>query len=1156
MQEQPGKTAAAQAGNKARVQAAPSALSDLPPATDLAVSASLPLADAGADTAPDRAPGTAPRRRLRLGIWGLLALPFLALLLVLGFLVLTHRPVPVPRPLVAAVEARANALLAGRVSVTAMGGADLILEDGFVPRVLLRGLRIARPSGAPIAVLPELRLSFWPEPLLRGKAVPRAFSMDGATVVLRRLEDGRFDLDLGGAGALQGMSFSHVGEVTQAVEAAFDTPALRYLERATAERVHIRIDDRRLDRIWEVSDGHFELLQDGSRIAVTLNFGVGEEDREPAQIALSATTSKSGPEAEFVAAVTDVPARDLAMQSPAVALLGLLDAPISGSLRSGIDATGALSRMDATLSVGAGALSPAEGAPPVPFDSARMRLSYDPGPQKVTMSEASFQSRALRFRASGQSYLRDFDNGLPREALVQMNLTGIEADPEGVFIAPARFSFGAVEARLRLDPFRVDVGQLQLQEGESRISGKGAFSAARDGWRIAFDAGVDSINQHDLLALWPPRLVPPTRHWLSENVVTGQLKNARAAVRIAPGEVPRFELGYEFRGAEVTVLNTLPPVKEGRGFATIHDNSHTLMVEEGSIDAPGAGQAAGRVEVADSVMKVPDIREKPALAQISLVTRGPIPAALALLDQPPFRFLSKAGKTPDIAQGWAEARSDLSFRMVKKVDAKDVDFNVVARLSDVRSDRVVRGRVIAAPELTLRADRRGMTISGKGKLDAVPFDARWSQMFGPEHRGTSTAEGYVNVTPGALQSLGVNLPAGMLGGSGWGRIDVALQEGAPGRYRFETDLKGLALKVPEIGWSKAGAAQGKLTLAGQLSQPPTVENFALNAPGLRTEGRLTLGKSGLERAVFERAQIGTWFEGAADLIGKGPGRAPDVQIRKGRLDLRRAPFGKTAADAAAAGGGRGGAAGTSRIEAALDRLIVSDTIALTGLRGSFTSRGGIAGDFAARLNGGAQLEGVIGPAANGRSAVRILAPDAGAVLASAGIFGRAGGGRLTLDLSPVGRESYEGRAHVSGLRLRDAPILASLLSAASIVGLLEQLNGEGILFSDVDAAFRMTPSGISVTRGEATGASMGITLAGNYFPKTATLDMEGVFSPLYILNSLGQIFARKGEGLFGFTYTLQGPAKTPSISVNPFSILTPGAIRDLFRRTPPEVKTE
>ena len=70
---------------------------------------------------------------------------------------------------------------------------------------------------------------------------------------------------------------------------------------------------------------------------------------------------------------------------------------------------------------------------------------------------------------------------------------------------------------------------------------------------------------------------------------------------------------------------------------------------------------------------------------------------------------------------------------------------------------------------------------------------------------------------------------------------------------------------------------------------------------------------------------------------------------------------------------------------------------------------------------------------------------------------------------------------------------------------------------------------------------------GVYALDSGLIDMQGVISPVYLLNGIGAVFSRKGEGLIGFNYTLKGPAKSPSVGVNPLSVLTPGGLRDIFR---------
>jgi hypothetical protein len=60
-------------------------------------------------------------------------------------------------------------------------------------------------------------------------------------------------------------------------------------------------------------------------------------------------------------------------------------------------------------------------------------------------------------------------------------------------------------------------------------------------------------------------------------------------------------------------------------------------------------------------------------------------------------------------------------------------------------------------------------------------------------------------------------------------------------------------------------------------------------------------------------------------------------------------------------------------------------------------------------------------------------------------------------------------------------------------------------------------------------------------------------SPLYLINGIGSILTRPGEGLIGFNFTVTGNAAAPSVGVNPLSVFTPGMFREIFRRAPPEV---
>ncbi|HMO73427.1 MAG TPA: AsmA-like C-terminal region-containing protein, partial [Paracoccaceae bacterium] len=853
-------------------------------------------------------------------------------------------------------------------------------------------------------------------------------------------------------------------------------------------------------------------------------------------------TDRRGPGARITVAVQGVAAPDLAALSGGLAFLGVLDAPISGRIETALDAaTGTPAALAARLDLAAGAVTPAEGAEPLAFDHAVIDLAYDPVRERLDLAEVRVESPSLRLSAQGHAYTPGAAAGLPSEMLAQIALNEVRIDPEGLFVAPAAFTGGALDLRLRLRPFAVDIGQLVLLDGDRRLSLRGRAAAEGEGWRVALDAGIDAIAHDRLLALWPLRLVPRTRDWLAANVQEGTLSDISAAVRIDPGAEARLSLTYDFEGAGVRFVPTLPPIRGGAGYATVEGTRYTLVLDRGEVVPPQGGPIA----VAGSVFAVPDITARPARAEIDLATEGSLTATLSLLDQPPFGFLTRAGREVDLGEGRARVAARLELPLVARVLPQDVDWRVQGVVEDLRSEVLVPDRLLAAERLSVSADPSELRISGPGTLAGVAFDATYALPLGPGSDGGARVEGTLALSADAAQRLGLGLPQGMLSGQGQGRIAVDLPKGGVAGLRLSSDLRGLGLSLPEIGWSKGRGASGRLEVVARLSTPAVVERLALEAPGLAAQGRMTLRPGGgLDRASFDRVRAGGWFEGPVTLVGRGGRASPDIAVGGGRPGLRAMPAGL-----GRSGGGAGG--GASTITARLDRLQITETIGLTALRGTFSTRGGLGGEFLARVNGGAPVQGRMEPGAQG--AIRVTAQDAGGVLSSAGIFPNARGGSMVMQLRPRPQGGYDGRADFAQVRVRNTPVLAELLNAASIVGLLEQLNGSGILFQEADATFRLSGAGVEIAQAAAVGASIGVSMQGIYDAARGRLDLQGTISPFYLVNGIGAILTRRGEGLFGINYRITGSTAAPVVSVNPLSMLTPGMFREIFRRPPPRI---
>ena len=100
----------------------------------------------------------------------------------------------------------------------------------------------------------------------------------------------------------------------------------------------------------------------------------------------------------------------------------------------------------------------------------------------------------------------------------------------------------------------------------------------------------------------------------------------------------------------------------------------------------------------------------------------------------------------------------------------------------------------------------------------------------------------------------------------------------------------------------------------------------------------------------------------------------------------------------------------------------------------------------------------------------------GGVIRDAGLTPNAQKGTLDIVMTPVvGATSgtYDGQFLIEGVHLRKAPVLADLLDAISVIGLLDQLAGPGIRFGTVDGQFRLTLDTLVIRDAAAVGPSLG-----------------------------------------------------------------------------------
>jgi Protein of unknown function/AsmA-like C-terminal region len=1077
-----------------------------------------------------------PRRRRhgRIGLGMVSTLSFAALLLTFAILSLSGRTIPISDVLRAQIEANVNARLGS--DQLSLGGIDFGVGRDGLPRLIFSNLRLGNPAGGAVAQLNNLRARISLGRLLQGEIAASRLVLTGAQITLRRASDGSFSFGAAGIGEGRSQSFP---DFLARIDDALGQGALSSLREVEAGGVVLTLEDARSGRIWQATNATLILRRDDADMTLSVASDVFNGTDEVAEIQISVALNRATTGASVGMAVRNMPAGDIALQAPALSWLGVLDAPISGSVRTQIDQSGALNSLAGTLDIGTGALKPAEAVPPVAFQSARTYFTFDPKRQRIDFSEIAVQSREGEMLATGHTYLTDLEGSWPRAFLGQFRVSEAHYSGGVVFQGPLDLKDVQADLRLRLDPFTVELAQVVAINDSVPVRATGRIEARTGSWHAAIDARTREISHDRVLSYWPTRVAPVTRNWLDNNLKAGVLSDVAAAFRFQTDQDPEISLSFEFDEGIAQVMKQMPPLTKASGRATMVDRTFALFLEQGGM----TGGQGGRVDVTGSVFKVGDLSLKPAQADIDISASGPLVAALDILNNPPLRIMDRAKRAVTIADAHADAEAHVSLPLKGGIVPGEVDYRVDARLSDVRSDQIVPGRVLAAKEMRVNVTPELVNVSGPATLDGVALTADWRQPLGADAVNGSSVSGSIELSPTTTAAFGLPLPEGMIAGKGWGQYELTLLPDAPPALELTSDLDGLGLTLASLGWSKPPGVAGGFEMSAHLGQSPAVDAIALSAPGLALNGRLQLGEAGrFEGAVFDQIRVGQWLDASVRLTARGAGQDPAIALTGGRFDLRHFRAGPT---------GRGGRA---PIDINLDGLVVSDSVTLSPVVGRLEQGlAGISGQFEGQVNGQTPVRGTLAPA-NAGTAVRIQSNDAGGVIRDAGLTPNARGGTLDLVLTPVVGApggTYDGQFLIEGIRLRKAPAMADLLDAISVVGLLDQLDGPGIRFETVDGQFRLTRERLTLRQAAAVGGSLGISADGVYDMASKAMDFQGVISPIYFVNGIGSILTRRGEGLFGFNYRMTGTTDNPNVGVNPLSILTPGIFRQIFRRPPP-----
>jgi uncharacterized protein YhdP len=720
----------------------------------------------------------------------------------------------------------------------------------------------------------------------------------------------------------------------------------------------------------------------------------------------------------------------------------------------------------------------------------------------------------------------------------------------GILAHELRLDTLEVRGRLAADREALAVEELLASSGGASIAASATLDW-RDGLSFLASARATDVAVADLQRLWPLTAAPGARRWVLPNITHGRVPAAEVTIELRPGDLDQRPLredavrgAFDYRDLTVHYYRPLPPITGIDGRATFNARGLTfavaagrvddLVIEDGSVLITGIG-VPGR-----------DATQLEVRADIT----GPLDQALDLIDREPLAFTRKLGIDPAASSG--RSRTALRIGLPLHDDTRDEDVWVDARatLSEVAVSGLLGEIDVADGELALEVTTEAMRLEGTAVIRGVPLDLQWEEQFAAAREIDRRYHIAGLLGPLDFASLGVQLPLPVDGEVG---LEAEVLEAGGTRWIDLTlDLAAAALEVPALEWRKVagdpGALEATVTMAGEGAVE--IGRFDLAAAGLRATGRAELDRETYQplRVDLDRFELGQQSL-TAEIVSREDG-GYQVLARARRLDL--GPL---------LGEGEASAPDPDPLPFELDlvaeRVLVGEaelrdlSAALLRDRAGWRTM-----DVAATLPGDGNLTLTLLPEDGGQR-LSLIVDDAGDLLRALDQSRQIEGGALTATAMVHAQQPAlraEGTLRMRSFTLHDMPVIARLLTLASLTGMRDVLGGEGLSVDRLEVPFTLADGVLTIGEGRLSGSQLGLTFEGTIDLERDQLDLEGTIVPIYTLNRIiGRIpilgdflTGREGEGAFAATFTMQGPREEPQITVNPLAVLAPGFIRELF----------
>lgn len=682
--------------------------------------------------------------------------------------------------------------------------------------------------------------------------------------------------------------------------------------------------------------------------------------------------------------------------------------------------------------------------------------------------------------------------------------------------------------------------------------------------KIIFTAQIPELPMDELSKFWPKYLAEPAWQWCKDNLYGGLFKNAFF----------KFEFGYdekqnnlflkdlsgkaEIENGNVSYLGEMPAVEHVYGEAFVTDSSIDVKIDKGVADGVIVDQ--GRVLLYD-------LNTPHNFIDIQIKGNSSISDALIFISHPPLEFTKSMGFDPEKIQGDVDLSLGLNFELHDHLKPEDVKVDVKAKLIDFKIPDVGDGKTFRSPELNLEVNSKGFVLLGEAFYDDIALNLVVNETFA-NRQYKSKAKMSFKLDDEVKKKLKIDMPvlnAPYVEGYADVTADVTVLDNGRTLIDLEADLRHEAVDFSFLGFKKEKNQPGNIKvklefLNGKLLAVP---DFGLTKQDFSLSGKMSLNSKGkLNKIDINRIEGEKISAKAKILLSEKPEKIT-VDISGSSYNLTplfEKKEKKRSQNISAANDSSDSVESLPDMDISIvvNSLWTNHKTPIKNFSGNVIIRKGLGiqeahllGNYGTDRSIKLNLDYV--PRPNGEYLLSINSNNAGSTLRVLRLYEDMSGGILKIEAKRSRDKKFVGHAQIRDFSLHNTPLMAKLLTVASLSGIVNLLTGEGLNFSHFDAPFEYQNETLLINDAKMFGNVLGLTGNGVYHKVSGKINIEGIVSPAYSLNSfigkipvVGTLLAGKDGTVFALSYKIDGFIDDPKISINPLSMFSPNSIKDLF----------